>query len=145
MKPSTTARETSSRLPMRASTTGSMKRAPGIAWISTAMSHTRARERNDLEQPIDDLVGRHAFGLRVEVGDDAVAHDRVRQRADVLEADVIAAARQRARLAAEHQILRRADAGAERDPLLDEVLRRRILRAAGAHEIEGVPHDRLGD
>ena len=44
----------------------------------------------------------------------------MRQRADVLEAHVIPAAGQRARLAAEHEVLRR-DAGAERDPLVDEV------------------------
>ena len=96
------------------------------------------------QQPIDDRVGRHAFRLRVEVGDDAVAQHRVRQRADVLEAHVIAAARQRPRLAAEHQILRRAHAGAERHPLLDEVLGVRVLRPAGAHDVERVPHHRLG-
>ena len=82
------------------------------------------RHRHDLEQPIGDLIGRHAFRLRVEVGDDAVAQHRVRQRADVVEAHVVAAARERARLAAEHEVLRRADAGAERDPLLHEVRRR---------------------
>src|SRR5262245_27436127 len=121
MTPSTTARETSSRLPMRARTTGSMNRAPGLAWKSWAISHPRARERHCLEQAIDDRVGRHAFRLRVEVGDDAMPQHGVRQGADVLEADVIAAARQRTRLAAEHQILRGADAGSERHPLVDEV------------------------
>src|SRR5689334_21757808 len=101
MNPSTTARETSSRFPMRASTTGSMKRAPGMAWISTAIgdsstmngdraSHARSRQRHHFEQPIDDLVRGHAFRLGVEVGDDAVTHHRMSQRADVLEADVIA-------------------------------------------------------
>src|SRR4030095_16098841 len=89
MKPSTTARETSSRFPMRASTTGSMNRAPGIAWISTAMSHTGAREWYDFEQPIDDLVGRHAFRLRVEVRDDAVPHHGMREGTNVLEAHVV--------------------------------------------------------
>ena len=90
-------------------------------------------------------IGRHAFRLRVEVRDDAVAQHRVRQRADVVEADVIAAARQRARLAAEHEVLRRADAGAERHPLLDEVLRRRVvLRPRRADDVERVAHHRLG-
>src|SRR5688572_18245306 len=126
MKPSTTARETRSRFPMRASTTGSMNRAPGMAWISTATSHSRSGPRHGLEQPIDDGVGRHAFGLRVEVRDDAVAEDRVRECADVLEAHVIAAARERPRLAAEHEVLRGAHAGAERHPLRDEVLGVRI-------------------
>src|SRR5688500_14258553 len=148
MKPSTTARETSSRFPMRASTAGSMNRAPGMAWISVAManaeassqtsevrtcwlltsvsvfcSHSRPRERHDVQQPIDDLIRRHPLRLRVEVGDDAVTQDRVRQRADVLEADVIAPAGQCARFAAEHQVLSGAHAGAERHPFLDEVLR----------------------
>ena len=40
-----------------------------------------------------------ALRLRVEVRQHAVAQDRMRERADVVEADVIAAARQRARLA----------------------------------------------
>ena len=64
--------ETSSRFPMRASTAGSMKRAPGMTWVSTAISHPRARQRHGLEQAIDDRVGRHTFRLRVEVRDDAV-------------------------------------------------------------------------
>ena len=90
-------------------------------------------------------VGRHAFRLRVEVGDDAVAQHRVRQRADVLEADVIAAAGQRARLAAEHQVLRRADAGAERHPLLDEVLGVAVFFGRRrADDVERVAHHRLG-
>src|SRR5215468_9001930 len=112
MEPSTTARATSSRLPMRARTVGSMKRAPGMAWLSTAISHARSRKRHGLEQPIDDLIRRHAFRLRVEVGDDAMTEHRMRQRADVVEADVIPAVRQRTRLAAEHEVLRRAHAGA---------------------------------
>src|SRR6185503_15589047 len=107
MKPSTTARATSSRLPMRARTTGSMKRAPGMAWKSCAMPlHSRTRERHRVEQAIDDRVGRHAFRLRMEVRDDAMPQDRVTQGADVFETDVIPAAGQRARLAAEHEILR---------------------------------------
>ena len=40
---------------------------------------------------------------------------------DVVEAHVVAAARQRARLAAQHEVLRGADAGPERDPLVHEV------------------------
>jgi len=48
----------------------------------------------------------------VEVGQHAVAQHGVRERADVFEADVVAAAGERARLAAEDQVLRGANAGA---------------------------------
>src|SRR5689334_22651063 len=114
MKPSTTACDTSSRLPMRARTFGSMKRAPGISCVSVDTElHPRARQRDGLQEPIDDVVARDAFGLRVEVGDDAVAEHRMRQGAHVLEAHVVAAARERPRLAAEDQVLGRADAAAE--------------------------------
>src|SRR6185369_8938812 len=87
MNPSTTARATSSRLPMRARTAGSMNRAPGIAWKSCAMSHTRTRQRHGVEQTIDDRVGGHAFRLRVEVRDDTVAQHRMREIANVFKAD----------------------------------------------------------
>src|SRR5688500_1124065 len=120
MNPSTTARETSSRFPMRARTAGSMKRAPGTTWVSR-MSHAGTRQRDHFEQALDDIVGGNAFGLSVEIGDDPVTQHRMRQRADVLETHVIAAAGQGPRLGAEHQVLRGADAGAERHPLLDEV------------------------
>ena len=66
-------------------------------------------------------------------------------RPDVLEVDVIAAARDGARLGAEHEVLRRADAGAERRPLLDLLGRGRRLRTAGPDEAERVPHHGLGD
>src|SRR5688572_26853698 len=82
MKPSTTALDTSSRFPMRARTFGSMKRAPGISWVSTDTLHSGARQRNGLQQPVDDVVARHRLGLRVEVGDDAVPQHGMRQGAD---------------------------------------------------------------
>src|SRR5688572_29160734 len=117
MKPSQTARETTSRLPMRASTTGSMKRAQGMALglcpAARLISHSRTRKRHGLEQPINQDVGRDPFRLGVEVGDDAVPQHRMGERAHVLEAHVVAPAGQRARLAAEDQVLRSADAGPE--------------------------------
>src|SRR5438874_5021309 len=97
MKPSTTLRATSSRLPMRERTTGSTNRAPGIAdvpIISYPLSayslarwlHARPWHRHGLEQPIDERVGRDRFGLRVEVREHAVPEDWMRHRPDVLEA-----------------------------------------------------------
>ncbi len=50
----------------------------------------------------------------------------------------------RARLGAEHQVLRGANAGAERRPLLDLLGRGRRLRPARAHQAERVAHHRLG-
>ena len=81
------------------------------------------------QQLVDDRVGRDAFRLGAEVREHAVAQHRVRHRADVVEADVIAALGQRARLGAEHQVLRRAHAGAEGDELLHRVGRLLRLRA----------------
>jgi hypothetical protein len=49
----------------------------------------------------------------------------------------------RLRFRAEDQVLRRADAGAERDVLLDELRRIRGLRPAGADEVQRVAHDGL--
>ena len=80
----------------------------------------------------------------MEVGQHAVTQHRVRDRANVLEADVVAATRQRARLAAEHQELRGADAGTERDPFRDVRRAGRRLRPAGPNQRQGVAHDRIG-
>src|SRR5438034_9069723 len=78
--------------------------------LPSAFLHPRPRNGDGLEQLVDDLIARHALRLRVEVREHAMAQDGVRERADVVEADVVAAVRQRARLAAEHEVLRRADA-----------------------------------
>ena len=95
--------------------------------------------------PIRQHVGGNAFRLRVEVRDDSVAQHRVRQRANVLEAHVIASARERARLAAEHEVLRSADAGTECDPLLHVVRACLGLGPAGTNDVERVPHHRFRD
>src|SRR4051812_5443 len=117
MNPSTTWRATSSRFPMRDRTTGSTKRAPGIEEVVSIFSassyqleprtrsHARSWYRYGLEQPVDQRVRRDAFRLRVEIGQHAVAQDRVSHGTDVIEAHVIPAARERTRFRAEHQIL----------------------------------------
>src|SRR5262245_41534567 len=130
MKPSTTVRAISSRLLMRASTTGSRKVAPDSAWAALVTqasplttgtdrapapapapkssarpaSHPRTRHRHELQQLIDDLVRRHALRLRVEVLQDAVAQHRVRERTDVVEAHAVPAIHQRARLGGEDHV-----------------------------------------
>ena len=99
----------------------------------------------EADQPIDDLVGRHALGLGVEVREDAVAHHGMRQRPDVLERHVVAPVDERARLGAEDEILRGAHAGAVGHPFLDEVERAGGMAAARAHKRERVAHHGLGD
>src|ERR1700722_7803620 len=131
MKPSTTVRASRSSLPIRASTLGSTNLAPGMALPSTSRAmvqilHPGLWHRYHLEELVDDLVGRDAFRFGPEVREHAVAKDRVRHRADVLEADVIAPVGERPGLATQHQILRGADAGAKRHVLLHQI--GRLLR-----------------
>src|SRR5690242_12268079 len=80
-------------------------------------SETTLWRGNRLEELGDDLVGRHPLGLRVEVEQNAMPQHGVRERADVVEADVIAPVHERARLAPENHPLGRANAGAVVDPL----------------------------
>src|SRR5688500_18219779 len=105
MKPSTTARETSSRLPTRASTFGSTYRAPGIEEVVIIPLHPRPRHWHRLQQPVDQRVAGDPLRLGVEVGEHAVPQHRVRERTNVVEADVIPAAGQRPRLRAEDEEL----------------------------------------
>ena len=144
MKPSTTVRASSSRLPIRARTFGIDEPRAGhdvlFHYIPDFGFSAPARR----EQLVDDRVGRDAFRLGAEVREHAVPQHGMRQRADVLEAHVIAAARQRARLRAEHQILRRAHAGAERHELLHRLGRLLRLRPARPHDAQRVAHHRLG-
>ena len=74
-----------------------------------------------------------------------MAQDRMRKRADVLEADVVPAAHQGPGFSAEHEVLRRPHARAVRDPLLDEI-RRTPVRAgpAGADDRQRVLQHFLG-
>src|SRR3990172_308448 len=101
MKPSTTFLATSCRLPIRARTCGSMNPEPGIAselCRTLIASHPRLRRGHLAQQLVDQLVAAHPLRLSVEVPQDAVPQHGVRQRADVLDGDVVAAAHQRPRL-----------------------------------------------
>src|SRR5207237_9197639 len=119
MKPSTTVRASRSSLPIRARIFGSTNLAPasgvGIwltyhtetteitekCWLCVLcalcvdrFSHSRFRLRHDLEQFVDDLVRRNPFRFRAKIGEHPVAQHRMRERADVIEAHVVAPARQ---------------------------------------------------
>ena len=61
-----------------------------------------------LEDPVDDLVGVDAFGVGVEVGEDAVAEDGSDDGADVGGADGQAAVEDGPRLGGQHDVLRGA-------------------------------------
>ena len=74
-----------------------------------------------LEQRIDHVVGRHAVGLGVEVGDDAVAEDGLGDRADVVGGDVEAALEDGAGLGREDEVLAGARACAPGEVFLDEL------------------------
>src|SRR4051812_11712368 len=122
MNPSTTVRASSSRFPIRARIDGSRKdRWSGATAVVMQRSHAALRHRNDAKQLLDHLIGRDLLRFGVEVHEHAMAHDGLRERADVLEAHVEPPVHERARLSAEDEMLRRARAGAVRDPLLDEV------------------------
>src|SRR6478736_7851298 len=113
-KPSTMVLARSSRLPSRAMTAGSRKRSsPGrLTRIGGSGVEAAARRRHRLEQARDDRVGVDALGLGVEVGDDAMAQDGRRQRANVSDGHVVPAVQQGAGLAAEDEGLRGAKASA---------------------------------
>src|SRR5690348_8304476 len=109
-KPSTIVRAFSSSVPRRATTAGSRNwrsRATGATALHSALG-----DRHGLEQKIDDGVGIDALGLGVEVRHNPVPQDRLGQRLNVLDRDVIAAVHQRARFRAADERLRRAQPGA---------------------------------
>src|SRR5262245_2248614 len=95
MNPSTTVRDSRSRLAMRARVDGSRNRVSdwpvALPYTRARLiaSHLGARQRRGLEQVLDHVVRRHPLRFGVEVGEDAMAQHRVRQRPDVLEADVV--------------------------------------------------------
>src|SRR5918995_6777750 len=68
--PSTIVLAFSSRVPSRATTAGSRKGRSGTL-------HPALRQRHRFNQAIDDGVGIDTLRLGVEVGDDAVAQDRL--------------------------------------------------------------------
>src|SRR4051812_34533382 len=86
--PSTTVRATSSRSPILARTAGSRNWMPGRA-LEDIWSETTLWHRDRFDELRDDLVGRHTLRLRVEVEQNAMPEHRMREGANVIEADVI--------------------------------------------------------
>ena len=75
----------------------------------------------DLDEAAHDLVGPEPLRLCMEVGEDAVAQDGVRDGAYVLDGDVEPACEEGFRLGAEDEVLGRARPGSPGDVLADEV------------------------
>src|SRR5258706_11983718 len=91
MKPSTTVRATSSSDEIRLRTCGSMNGVSGVAEGLLAMAaalQARLRDGNGLEQALDNVLGRDALRLGVEVRQDAVPQDRIGEPLDVLDRNV---------------------------------------------------------
>jgi hypothetical protein len=95
------------------------------------------------EEPVRHLVGAHAFGLRPEVDENAVAEDRRRYMPDVLERDRESPSQECARLAAEDQRLARARS---RTPAHEFAHHRHVAlgRARRADQPRHVVEDRIG-
>src|SRR5688572_31045392 len=69
--PSTTVRASSSRVPIRARTSGTRKRLTAASVIGTPRaSHSRPRQRHRRQQLLDDPRLAHPLRLGVEVGED---------------------------------------------------------------------------
>src|SRR5215204_6246424 len=129
MKPSTTVLASSARSDIRASNAGSRKEA-GAA----GTSERGARRGSCGDELSDQCLGGDRLRLRKKIEQDAMAEDGQGERAHIVERDVGAPLEQRARLGAEDQRLRSADAGAVRHPLLDEARRRGVGGAAETHQ-----------
>src|SRR5439155_9140406 len=70
---------------------------PNPQWLHSALWRRHGRQ-----QLVDNRIGADAFRFGAEIREHAVSQDRVRQRADVVEAHVVASARERTRFGAEH-------------------------------------------
>ena len=97
------------------------------------------------QQSFEDIVGLEAFGLGVEVGDDAVAEDGEGDGADVVGGDVVAAVEDGAGLGGEDEVLAGAWAGAPGDVVADELGDVGLAAAGGAGEADGVVDHVRGD
>ena len=98
-----------------------------------------------LQQLLHDGVGVDAFGVGVEVGDEAVAEDGFGHLADILATYVETAAGDGAGFGAQDKVLGGAGAGSPGEIVVDEVGRVLFIGAGGADEVDGVVDDVIGD
>src|SRR5688572_12621966 len=89
-------------------------------------------------------IGRHPLGFGVEIRNHTMPQYGLGQRMDVLDRDVMPPVNERARLAAENQRRRRAQAGAPLDPLLHEIELAASSRPRAVDEVDGKPRHLVG-
>src|SRR5205814_8714476 len=89
--------------------------------LRTSCLQSRLWDRNDFEKPPDDFFRCDALRLGMEVRQNAVTENRIRQRLDILNRYVVASVNQGSPLAAETQELRCAQTPAIADVSLYEV------------------------
>src|SRR2546421_12580115 len=90
------------------------------------------------EEPQDNVLGAHAFGLSLKIGAEAVAEDGDGNFFDVVDGHAEAAVHRGKGFAAVDEILAGAGAGAPIDELLDELRRRVVLRSRRADEARNI-------
>src|SRR5436190_23728506 len=140
MKPSTTVLASSARSEIRASSAGSRKEAGAVG-----TSDRGARCGDGGDQLGDQRLRRDLLRLRLEVEQDAMPHHGQREGAHVVERDVGTTLQQRARLGAEDERLRGANAGPVRYPIPDEARRTGLRRPTEPDEPDGEPRDLVRD
>ena len=101
--------------------------------------------RGCVQDLVDDSLGLDALGFGVEVRDDAVLQDPVREGADVVDARCCASIEEGTRLGAENQELARPWSGSPGDVFLDEIGGTVIAGTACLDEGNGMRDHRLRD
>ena len=97
------------------------------------------------DEAIEDFIGVDGVGLGMEIQQDAMTQNGNDDRCDVVVGDVIALARESARLGGEHDELRGADAAAVVYVLLYEVGSAFGFGARGADQAHDVARQQFGD
>src|SRR5215475_10319205 len=72
---------------------------------------SRFWHRHRFQKPLDDVLGFDAFRLGMEVRQNTMAEDRIGQRLNVFDSDIVTAMNERPRFSSENQELRSAEAG----------------------------------
>src|SRR5215510_4986322 len=116
---------------------------PSSLYANSFSTQPRFGFGHGFDQFLDHLIRIDFFGLRLEIEKDAMAQHGLGHGANVVARHVIAPVQDGARLAGQHQELRRAKRSAPRHPAVDEV-GSVGARAARADQVDGVAGDRIG-
>src|SRR5262249_30021418 len=105
---------------------------------------SRLRQWHDFQQTLDDVFGFDAFGFGMEVRENSMPENRIRQRLNVFDGNVVTAMNESSRFRAEDQELRRAEMGPVIDILLHEIRRVCAAGPVRARELHRITRDFLG-